>query len=112
VAKRMEIWTAEAHRAALAGQVTRDFAAVARQMRKFTVADTARRIACPTLVLDYEDEVFYPGQPAEFFAMLTADETTMVTLTAADGAQYHCAPMAPARRNEVVFDWLDGAVPA
>lgn len=112
VAKRMEIWTAEAHRAALAGQVTRDFAAVAAQMRKFTVTGTAGRITCPTLVLDYEEESFYPGQPAQFFAMLTADDTKMVTLTAADGAQYHCAPMAPARRNEVVFDWLDDAVPA
>ncbi len=27
--------------------------------------------------------------------------------TAAEGAQYHCAPMAPQTRNQVVYDWLD-----
>ncbi|GAA4809195.1 alpha/beta fold hydrolase [Tomitella cavernea] len=111
VAKRMEIYTPEAHDAALGGHPTRDFAAVAAQMKKFTVTDAAPQIRCPTLVLDYEGESFYPGQPAEFLSLLTAD-AKMVTLTAADGAQYHCAPMAPARRNEVVFDWLDSVVPA
>ncbi|QDQ96856.1 alpha/beta hydrolase [Tomitella fengzijianii] len=111
VAKRMEIYTPEAHRAALAGHPTRDFAAVAARMKKFTVAEDTPRIRCPTLVLDYEGESFYPGQPEEFLSLLTVDDKTLVTLTAADGAQYHCAPMAPARRNEVVFDWLDDAVP-
>ncbi|WP_182345987.1 alpha/beta fold hydrolase [Tomitella gaofuii] len=112
VAKRMEIYTPEAHDAALDGHPTRDFAAVAARMKQFTVADAAQLIRCPTLVLDYEAESFYPGQPAEFLSLLTVDDATMVTLTAADGAQYHCAPMAPARRNEIVFDWLDGVVPA
>ena len=27
--------------------------------------------------------------------------------TAADGAELHDGPVAPQRRNEVVFDWLD-----
>jgi hypothetical protein len=27
--------------------------------------------------------------------------------TAAESAEYHCAPMAPQTRNQVVFDWLD-----
>jgi len=27
--------------------------------------------------------------------------------TAAESAQYHCAPMAPHTRNQVVFDWPD-----
>ena len=26
---------------------------------------------------------------------------------AAEGADFHCGPMAPQYRNEVVFDWLD-----
>jgi hypothetical protein len=28
--------------------------------------------------------------------------------TAAESAQFHCAPMAPQTRNQVVYDWLDG----
>ncbi|MBM4266654.1 MAG: hypothetical protein FJ144_08595 [Deltaproteobacteria bacterium] len=27
--------------------------------------------------------------------------------TAAEGAQFHCEPMAPQLRNERVFDWLE-----
>lgn len=30
-----------------------------------------------------------------------------MTFTVAEGADFHCAPMAPRYRNEVVFDWLD-----
>ncbi|WP_407109640.1 hypothetical protein ACE1N8_00720 [Streptomyces sp. DSM 116494] len=29
-----------------------------------------------------------------------------VKLTAAEGAQLHCSPMAPQLHCEVVFDWL------
>jgi hypothetical protein len=28
--------------------------------------------------------------------------------TAAEGAQFHCAPMDPQTRNQVVYYWLDG----
>jgi hypothetical protein len=30
--------------------------------------------------------------------------------SAADGADQHCAPMAPQTRNQVVYDWLDRIV--
>jgi hypothetical protein len=30
------------------------------------------------------------------------------TFTEAEGAQFHCAPMAPQTRNQVVYDSLDG----
>jgi len=40
------------------------------------------------------------------YAALRSDKT-LVRFTAADGAQLHDAPMAPQRRNEVVFDWLE-----
>ena len=30
----------------------------------------------------------------------------LTTFTIAQGADFHCAPMAPQYRNEVVFDWL------
>ena len=112
LAKRLEIFTPDALAAARKGSLTRNFAAAAAQLRKFDVRDVAGRIRCPVLVLDYEDEEFYPGQPDELLGLLTTDHKKLVKLTAADGAQMHCAPMAPARRNEVVFGWLDEVVPA
>jgi hypothetical protein len=30
----------------------------------------------------------------------------MVAFTAAEGANFHCEPMAPQTRNEVMYDWL------
>lgn len=31
----------------------------------------------------------------------------LIRFTAAEGAQFHCEPMAPQLRNERVFDWLE-----
>lgn len=45
------------------------------------------------LVLDYEGEQFYPGQPRRLYDALTAPRD-YVKLTAAQGAQLHCSPMA------------------
>jgi hypothetical protein len=33
-----------------------------------------------------------------------------VPFTAAEGANFHCEPMAVGLRNERVFDWLDEVV--
>ena len=30
----------------------------------------------------------------------------MHRFTAKDGSQFHCEPMAPQHRNEVILDWL------
>lgn len=112
LAKRLEIFTPAALAAARRGALTTDFAVAAAKIERFSARDVAARIRCPILALDYEDENFYPGQPEELMGLATTDRKDYVKLTAADGAQMHCAPMAPARRNEVVFDWLDDVVPA
>ena len=112
LAKRFEIFTVQALDAARQGKLPTDFAAIAAVGEKFTVRDTAARIQCPTLVVDYEDEQFYPGQAEQLLGLVTADRKDLVRMTAANGAQMHCAPMAPMYRNEVVFDWLDDAVSA
>lgn len=64
----------------------------------------------PTLVLDYDYEQFYPGQPRQMFDKLTSTKD-YVKLTAATGAQPHCSPMAPQQHCEVVFDWLQETLP-
>jgi len=65
----------------------------------------AARIRAPTLVLDYEGEIPFPGQAKELYDRLRT-RRAFRHLTAAEGAQLHDAPMAPQRRNQLVFDWL------
>jgi len=105
--KRMEIFSKEALRQARAGKMPTDFAAVAEVAKQLRVSDKViHRVRAPMLVLDYEFEEFYTGQATELFDKLRGPKD-LVQLTSAQGAQYHCAPMAPQWRNEVVFDWLE-----
>jgi len=73
------------------------------------VTSVAAQIRCPTLVLDYDHEQFYPGQPKQFAAMVKSSATYRL-LTEAEGAQLHCSPMAPRVHNEVIFDWLEATL--
>jgi pimeloyl-ACP methyl ester carboxylesterase len=107
--KRLEIFSAEALRQARSGEVPSDWYGLSRRIEEFQVRDVADKITSPVLVIDYEDEEFYPGQAQELMDLLKAP-ADMVLLTAEEGAQFHCAPMAPQYRNEVVFDWLDEQV--
>ncbi|MDQ6840348.1 MAG: alpha/beta hydrolase [Actinomycetota bacterium] len=105
--KRFEIFTKEAHRSAIAGHLPEDFFDVARAIKRFRITnDIAGRVRAPVLVTNYEGDTFFPGQAEELHQMLRT-QNELVTFTAAEGAQYHCAPMAPQRRNEVIYDWLD-----
>ena len=53
-----------------------------------------------------ELENFFPGQPETMHKWLGA-QSTLLKFTVAEGAEYHCEPMAPQLRNERVFDWLE-----
>jgi hypothetical protein len=70
------------------------------------VRDVAKEVTCPTLVIDYELEAFYPGQADELYGLLRTEHKELVHMTSAQGAQWHCSPLAPRVHNEVVFDWL------
>lgn len=66
----------------------------------------ARRIAAPTAILSPQLEQFFPGQPETLHGWL-GRRSTLIRFTVAEGAEYHCEPMAPQLRNERVFDWLE-----
>jgi dienelactone hydrolase len=110
VAKTSEPYGSQFLRAARAGQVFTDMYDFATTVQQFTVARVAGRVAAPTLVTNYQDDqiVIPPAkQGPEVFKLLRADKRYHF-FTAAQGAQFHCAPMAPQVRNQVVYDWLDG----
>lgn len=103
--KRMEPFSVPVMLAAREGRLFTDFHTPAKRIESLAITDVVSRIKMPTLVLDYDDEQFYPGQPRRMFDRLTAPKD-YVKLTAATGAQLHCSPMAPQQHCEVVFDWL------
>ncbi|MDL2077773.1 alpha/beta hydrolase [Streptomyces sp. GXMU-J15] len=104
--KRFEPFSVEAMLAARRGRMFTDFWTAARRVVAMDITGVVRRIQAPTLVLDYQDEAFYPGQPRQMYELLRTRKD-YIKLTAATGAQLHCSPMAPQQHCEVVFDWLE-----
>lgn len=109
LAKRSEIFGPQFLDQARAGQVLTDFYSLGQVAMQYEITTVAGRVTKPVLVVNYELEQFYPGQSQQLLSLLRSDKE-MVTLTSAEGAEYHDAPMAPQRRNQVVFDWLDGVL--
>ncbi|WP_190184288.1 alpha/beta hydrolase family protein [Streptomyces cirratus] len=103
--KRFEPFSVPAMLEARQGKLFTDFYTPATRIRALAITDVVGRIKAPTLVLDYDDEQFYPGQPRRLYDKLTGPKDYL-KLTAAEGAQLHCSPMAPQLHCEVVFDWL------
>ena len=85
---------------------TDDFFEWIRKAKKFNVRDVITNIKCPIFIADPEDEQFWPGQPREVYDALTCPKT-IVRFTAAEGANWHCQPMARALYDQRMFDWLN-----
>ena len=110
VAKTSEGYGRQFLQAARAGQVFTDMYDFGTTVMKFTVAAVASRVTAPALVTAYAGDtlVIPPSQQGSEVYKLLRGRKEFHTFTAAEGAQFHCAPMAPQRHNQVVFDWLDG----
>ncbi len=75
--------------------------------RRFVLSRAeARRIALPTAITAPQLEAFFTGQQDRLHRWIGAN-STLLPFTVAEGAEYHCEPMAPQLRNERVFDWLE-----
>ncbi|KJY18043.1 MULTISPECIES: alpha/beta hydrolase family protein [Streptomyces] len=105
VKKRFEIFDRQALRQAREGKVLTDIWTPAQVAMGLDITKVVGRIKAPTLVLDYDFEQFYPGQPRQMYDLLRT-RREYVKLTKATGAQLHCSPMAPQQHCDVVFDWL------
>jgi len=79
-----------------------------RTMAKFDVNDLIGRIESPMLVTEPEYEAFWPGDARKVYDKLKSRPRKLVNFTAAQGAQFHCEPMAPQVRSAAVLDWLSG----
>jgi fermentation-respiration switch protein FrsA (DUF1100 family) len=88
---------------------TNDPFEVFRAVRAYNLRDVVGKIECPLLVTDPEDEQFWPGQSQDLYDALTGPKQ-IVRFTAAEGANWHCEPMALGLRDQRIFDWLDEAL--
>ncbi|MCC6949177.1 MAG: alpha/beta hydrolase [Bradyrhizobiaceae bacterium] len=111
-AKRTEIYAPYLLEAARAGTVFSDVDAFVAAVSAFAVSpEMAAAIRAHVLVTNYELDPFFPGQPEKLMGLLTAAASkTLRRFSVAEGAAYHCAPLAPQVRNEAVFDWLDAVL--
>ena len=66
----------------------------------------AEAIACPTLVCEAEDDLFFKGQPQALFDHLTCRKT-LLRFSAEEGAGAHCQAGASRLAFARIFDWLD-----
>jgi hypothetical protein len=112
IAKRAEGYGRQFLLAARAGKVFSDLYDFGTTVMRFSCAAVADKVTAPTLVTSYDgDQLVIPaaGQAPKLYKLLRSDKTRY-EFTAAQGAQDHCAPMAPQTRNQVVFDWLDSVL--
>ena len=76
----------------------------------FNVRDgVAEAIACPTLVLEAEGDLFFKGQPRQLYDHLTCLKT-LIVFTEAEGAGAHCQVGASRLAFARIYDWLDEAL--
>ena len=81
------------------------------EVRKFQVRDVAARITTPLLILDPDDEQFFPGQSRELYELLPG-EKEIIRFTQAQGANFHCQPTARQLTHTQMLDWLADRLPA
>jgi hypothetical protein len=108
--KRGEIFGKAFHDQALTGVVMQDLVGLLAAIGSYS-GDSALfgAITAHSLLLTYEGDTFFTGQDADVRTWLTSVASlAQHDFTSAEGAQFHCAPMAPQVRNEVVYNWLDG----
>ena len=76
------------------------------EISKYDLTEVADQITCPTLVCEAENDHFFSGQPQMLYEALHCPKT-LLTFTAAEGAEEHCHVGALTLFHQRMFDWLD-----
>ena len=77
-----------------------------QDMRRYTAAQLAPSIKCPSFVTDNETDPVSTGQGRLLYDALTCPKAFR-RFTRAEGAEGHCEGMAPIVFWTAAFDWLD-----
>jgi pimeloyl-ACP methyl ester carboxylesterase len=89
---------------------TDSFTDLIRRAGEYTLDGIAGQIVTPTLIMDAENDEYLKGQPQLVEQALTSASTTLVTLTADEGAGEHTHAGALGRAHQTMFDWLDATL--
>jgi hypothetical protein len=76
------------------------------EVLKYRLGDLPESITTPLFVTDPEDEQFWPGQSRQLADRLRGAKE-LASFTAAEGANFHCQPLARSLTDQRMFDWLD-----
>jgi pimeloyl-ACP methyl ester carboxylesterase len=105
-------WAFDHGRYVMGAATDREFLA---KYLEYTLADgVAERIACPVLVCEAADDLFFgggdePPEPRRLYEHLTAPKT-LLTFTAEEGADAHCHAGAARLASGRIYDWLDSTL--
>jgi hypothetical protein len=81
------------------------------EVRKYQVRDVAAQVSTPLLILDPDDEQFFPGQAKQLYSLLPG-EKEVIGFTQAQGANFHCQPTARQLTHTQMLDWLADRLPS
>jgi hypothetical protein len=80
------------------------------EVRKYQVRDVAGQITTPILILNPDDEQFFPGQPKQLYDLLPG-EKEIIEFTQAQGANFHGQPTGRQLTHTQMLDWLADHLP-
>jgi dienelactone hydrolase len=111
VNKRGEIYAPEYHKRALAGEFNPDIVGLLSRIGSYDADESLlAKVRSHVLINSYQDDQFFDltqGTKLRRGLVNAASREIFVFTAAREGAQLHCAPLAPQFRNEVVYDYLD-----
>jgi dienelactone hydrolase len=81
------------------------------EVRKYQVRAVVSQITTPLLILDPDNEQFFPGQPRQLYDLLPG-EKQIVEFTQAQGAGFHCQPTGRQLTHTQMLDWLADHLPS
>ena len=81
------------------------------EVRRYQVRDVAAQVTTPPLILDPDDEQFFPGQPQQLYDLLPG-EKQILGFTQAQGANFHCQPTGRQLTHTQMLDWLADHLPS
>jgi pimeloyl-ACP methyl ester carboxylesterase len=80
-----------------------------QDMRRYTAAELAPSIKCPSFVTDNETDLVSTGQGRLLYEAMTCPKVFR-RFTRAEGAEGHCEGMAPIVFWTAAFDWLEATL--
>jgi hypothetical protein len=75
----------------------------------YNVREVIGKVKTPLMIMDPDDEAFWPGQSKEMSQLLTS-EHQLVHFARADGTNYHCEPMARLEADARMLDFFRDAL--